>query len=547
MERDVMEFDVAIVGGGPAGLSAACKIKQLANEKGTDISVVVIEKGSDIGAHIFSGAVVEPSSLELLFPDWKEKGAPLTNAVEEDDFYFLRSAKSGIKLPNLFIPKPMHNKGNYIASVGDLCKWLAEQAENLGVDIFCGFTASELLYGDNDEVIGILTGDMGIDREGEPKDSFVPGVEIHAKYTLLTEGCRGHLGKVLVEKYDLNNGKDPQHYGLGIKETWKIPEQKSQPGLVVHGAGWPLGSESGGFFLYHGENNTVSVGLISDLNYKNPYFSPFEAFQQMKHHPVILQYLEGGERLSYGARAIAKGGFNSLPKMTAPGAMLLGCDAGTLNFSKIKGTHTAMMSGMLAAGVVAEVLEKGEPGGQDLVQFEQVFTESSLYTELFKARNFGPHLHRYGSLIGGALNYVDQNVVSLPYTLHDRKPDYDSLDRKSQAKFLEYPKPDNVISFDRLSSLFLSGVNHEENQPCHLILSHKNVPIDVNVEYYDEPAQRYCPAGVYEVLDKGDGSKTLQINAQNCLHCKTCDIKDPTQNITWTPPEGGGGPNYISQ
>ena len=551
MEREFMEFDVVIVGAGPAGLSAACRIKQQAVDAGQEISVCVVEKGSEVGAHILSGAVFEPRALEELFPDWKELGAPLNTPVKRDDIYMLTSEEKSTKLPDLFVPKTMHNEGNYIISLGNLCRWLAQQAENLGVEVYPGFAAQEALIDENGVVHGILTGDLGVDREGNPKEGFyTPGMELRAKYTLFAEGCRGHIGKQLIQRYKLASEADAQHYGIGIKEIWDIDPAKHEQGLVVHTAGWPLditgNQNTGGSFLYHLENNQVVVGLIVDLSYSNPHLSPFDEFQRYKHHPVIKQYLEGGKRVSYGARAICKGGLNSLPKMVFPGGALIGCDLGTLNFAKIKGSHTAMKSGMLAADAVVEALKAGRDGGDELTGYVDSFKSSWLYDELFKSRNFGPAIHKFGVLAGGAFNYMDQNWFGgkIPVTLHDTKPDYACLKKASEAPKIAYPKPDGVISFDKLSSVFMSNTNHEEDQPVHLRLKDPSIPIEKNLPLYDEPAQRYCPAGVYEVVDNDDGSKRFQINAQNCVHCKTCDIKDPSQNINWVAPEGTGGPNY---
>ncbi|AXA25878.1 electron transfer flavoprotein-ubiquinone oxidoreductase [Pseudomonas putida] len=551
MEREYMEFDVVIVGAGPAGLSAACRLKQKAAEAGNEISVCVVEKGSEVGAHILSGAVFEPRALNELFPDWKELGAPLNTEVKRDDIYVLKDQGSSVKVPDLFVPKTMHNQGNYIISLGNLCRWLAQQAENLGVEIYPGFAAQEALFDENGVVRGIVTGDLGVDREGQPKDGlYTPGMELRAKYTLFAEGCRGHIGKQLIKRFDLDSEADVQHYGIGIKEIWEIDPSKHEQGLVVHTAGWPLdvvsAENTGGSFLYHLENNQVVVGLIVDLSYANPYLSPFDEFQRLKHHPVISQYLEGGKRISYGARAICKGGLNSLPKMVFNGGALIGCDLGTLNFAKIKGSHTAMKSGMLAADAVADALFAGSEGGDALNSYVEAFKASWLYEELYASRNFGPAMHKFGPLFGAAFNYVDQNWFGgkLPLTLHDTKPDYACMKLAADAKKIDYPKPDGKLSFDKLSSVFLSSTNHEEEQPCHLKLTDPNVPIATNLPLYDEPAQRYCPAGVYEVVTQEDGSKRFQINAQNCVHCKTCDIKDPSQNITWVTPEGAGGPNY---
>lgn len=548
MEREYMEFDVVIVGAGPAGLSAACRLKQKAADAGQEISVCVVEKGSEVGAHILSGAVFEPRALNELFPNWKELEAPLNTAVKRDDIYLLKNAESASKLPNAFVPKTMHNEGNYIISLGNLCRWLAQQAENLGVEIYPGFAAQEALIDEEGVVKGILTGDLGVDREGNPKEGmYTPGMELRAKYTLFAEGCRGHIGKQLISRFQLNASVDPQHYGIGIKELWDIDPAKHEQGLVVHTAGWPLDDENtGGSFLYHLENNQVVVGLIVDLSYSNPHLSPFDEFQRYKHHPVIKQYLEGGKRVSYGARAIAKGGLNSLPKMVFKGGALIGCDAGTLNFAKIKGSHTAMKSGMLAAEAVADALLAGREGGDELTAYEEGFKNSWLYDELYKSRNFGAAIHKWGAVKGGAFNFIDQNIFGgkIPFTLHDTKPDHACLKLADEAKKIDYPKPDGKLSFDKLSSVFLSNTNHEEEQPVHLKLTDPSIPIEKNLPMYDEPAQRYCPAGVYEVVANDDGSKRFQINAQNCVHCKTCDIKDPAQNITWVAPEGAGGPNY---
>lgn len=539
MEHEVMEFDVLIVGAGPAGLASACRLKQL----DPDLNVCVVEKGSEVGAHILSGAVIDPKALHELFPDWQEMGAPLTTAADQDEIVLLKDKNTSVKIPNWMAPKTMHNKGNYIASLGNLARWLAEQAENMGVEIFPGFTAADLVYDANGRVQGVITGDMGIGSDNMPKDSYMPGMALHAKFTIFAEGCRGHLGKELINKFYLDQDRDPQHYGIGLKELWDIDPEKHKPGLVIHGSGWPLeGDTSGGFFLYHTDNNQVAVGLIIDLNYSNPWISPFEEFQQLKHHPVLSQYLEGGKRVSYGARAIAKGGFNSLPKMQFPGGLLIGCDAGTLNFSRIKGTHTAMKSGMIAAEAIFEALSNDRAEAE---HFEQMYKDSWLYRELFSSRNFGPALHKFGRWLGGAFNTVDQNLFGgkLPVTLHDRLEDHANLKQANESKTIFYPKPDGKLSFDKLSSVYLSNTNHEEDQPCHLQLSKEELPLTVNIPLYEEPAQRYCPAGVYEVTEDETG-KRLQINGQNCLHCKTCDIKDPCQNIQWVPPEGGGGPNY---
>ena len=548
MERESMEVDVVIVGAGPSGLATACRLGQIAQETGQEISVVVVEKGSEVGAHILSGAVLEPRALNELFPNWQELGAPVNTKVTGDDIFFLTGPEKAQKVPNMFVPKTMHNEGNYIISLGNLCRWLGEQAEGLGIEVFPGFAATEVLYNEDGSVKGIATGDSGIGHDGEHKPSYTPGMELHAKYTIFSEGCRGHLGKQLQEKYNLREGTDPQHYGIGIKELWDIDPAKHEPGLVVHTTGWPLKEtgSTGGSFLYHLENGQVYVGLITDLSYSNPHLSPFEEFQRLKLHPEIKKHLEGGKRVSYGARAITKGGYNALPKMSFPGGLLLGCDAGTLNGSKIKGSHTAMKSGMLGAEAVFEALKDGK-SGEEISSFQKKFEDSWLFKELYAERNFGPAMHKFGNIVGGAIAYFEQNILrgSLPITFHDTTPDYATMKPAAECKKVTYPKPDNTLTFDRLSSVFISNTNHEEDQPVHLKLTDPDLPIRDNLPKYDEPAQRYCPAGVYEVVEKDDGSgKRFQINAQNCVHCKTCDIKDPAQNINWVTPEGGGGPNY---
>jgi electron-transferring-flavoprotein dehydrogenase len=540
-----MEFDVVIVGAGPAGLSTACKLMQLAQQSEQDLMVCVVEKGSEVGAHILSGAVFETKALDELFPDWQERDAPLTTKVSEDHIYLLRDHTKATKLPNFITPKTMHNDGNYIVSMGNVCRWLADQAEQLGVEVFPGFAAASLIYNEDGSIGGVITGDMGISLEGEHKDSYMPGMELRAKYTVFAEGCRGHLGKELIAKYELDKSSTPQHYAIGFKEIWDVKPENHQEGLVVHTAGWPLDDATGGSYLYHAENNQILVGLIVDLNYKNPYLSPFDEFQRVKHHPVIKQYLDGGKRVSYGARAIAKGGYNALPKMVFPGGLLIGCDAGTLNFAKIKGNHTAMKSGMLAAESIAESLFSDQQSAQ-LDSFTEKYTNSWLYDELYRSRNFGPAMHKLGTFWGGVFNTIDQNMFSgkMFINLTDETTDHDGMKLAAESQTINYPKPDGILSFDKLSSVFLSNTNHEEDQRCHLQLKDKTIPININLANYDEPAQRYCPAGVYEVVEDSEGTPQFQINAQNCVHCKTCDIKDPSQNIRWFVPEGAGGPNY---
>ncbi|MCC5858992.1 MAG: electron transfer flavoprotein-ubiquinone oxidoreductase [Ectothiorhodospiraceae bacterium] len=542
-----MEFDVVIVGAGPSGLATACRLGQIAQETGQELSIVVVEKGSEVGAHILSGAVLEPRALNELFPDWKDRGAPLNVPVKEDEILYMRGPEKASRVPGMFVPKTMHNEGNYIVSLGNVCRWLAEQAEALGVEVFPGFAAAEVLFDDDGAVCGIATGDVGIGADGKPKPNHEPGMELRAKYTVFSEGCRGHLGKQLMEKYQLREGVDPQHYGLGVKELWEIDPEKHREGLVMHSAGWPL-TESrslGGGFLYHLDNNQVALGLITDLCYENPYVSPFEEMQRWKTHPAVRKYLEGGKRISYGARAISKGGLQSLPKMHFPGGLLVGCDAGTLNFAKIKGSHTAMKSGMIAAEVLAEAIKAGR-ANDELSEYKAAFEGSWIHEELHKQRNFGPYQHKFGNFVGSGLAVVDINWLGgrMPFTLRDPKPDHDTLKPASECKPINYPKPDGKLTFNRLDSVFISNTNHEEDQPCHLQLKDPDIPIQTNLPKWAEPAQRYCPAGVYEVVENDDGSKRFQINAQNCVHCKTCDIKDPTQNINWVTPEGGGGPNY---
>ncbi|VAW36654.1 Electron transfer flavoprotein-ubiquinone oxidoreductase [hydrothermal vent metagenome] len=540
-----MEFDVIIVGGGPSGLSAAIKLAQISKEKGKDWQIALVEKGSEIGAHIISGAVVEPTALNELFPNWQELGAPMTTAVTDDEFHYLRCQQKSIKIPHMFIPAPMKNTGNYIISLGNLCRWLGEQAENLDINIFPGFPASEIIFAENNQVKGIITQDMGLDVDGKQKTGFEAGYELLAKHTIFAEGCRGHLGKQLIEKFKLDADSDPQHYGLGIKEVWQIDEAKSKPGKVVHTLGWPLDNHTeGGGFLYHLETGKVALGFIVALNYDNPYLSPFEEFQRWKHNPVIKNIINGGKRIAYGARAMNKGGLQSLPKLEVAGAYLTGCEAGFLNPAKIKGTHTAMKTGMIAAQSIAKNLLK-EDVNDVTTNFTADIKSSWVYTELKRSRNFEPGLNKFGTFFGAAFAFIDQNIFrgKLPFTLHNTKADYACLKLAAESNKINYAKPDNKISFDRLSSVFLSSTNHEENQPCHLKLADADIPIDENLPKWAEPAQRYCPASVYEVIEENNIVK-FRINAQNCVHCKSCDIKDPSQNITWVTPEGGGGPNY---
>jgi electron-transferring-flavoprotein dehydrogenase len=545
-----MEFDMVVVGGGPAGLATAIKFAQMAAEAGEEYSVCLVEKGSEIGAHILSGAVVEPRALDELFPDWKNMGAPLDNPVTEDDVYYLIDDRQGMRLPSFVVPTALHNKGNHAVSLGNLCRWLGEQAEELGVNIFPGFAASEVLYNEDGSIKGVATGDMGVGADGEHKSTYTPGYELHAKYTVFAEGCRGHLGKQVIEKFDLRANADTQHYAIGLKEIWDINPDKHVPGKVMHTVGWPLGhfpgGTIGGSFLYHLENNQIAIGLVVDLGYKNPHLSPYDEFQRFKHHNIIKPFLEGGTRVAYGARAVAKGGLQSLPKLIMPGGLMVGDDAGFLNNLKQKGTHTAMKTGMMAAESVFAAIKSGSSGGEELDSFTTAFEASWVHEEMYKARNTVPALHKLGLFMGSAFTWVDQYIFrgKLPFTFYDPKPDHEQLKLASKSKKPDYPKPDGVISFDKLSSVFISNTSHEEDQPCHLQLTDPSIPIESNLPLYDEPAQRYCPAGVYEIIEEEDGSKRFQINAQNCVHCKTCDIKDPAQNITWVVPEGTGGPNY---
>ena len=547
IERETMSVDILIIGAGPAGLATACRLMQLSIEHNHPLQILVLEKGADIGAHTLSGAVIETRALDELFPDWSNQGAPLLTPVSEDEFFFFTGPKNAFKVTNALLPRTMHNKGNYIVSLSKVVRWLGEQAESLGVDIYPGFAASELLFADDGSVQGVITGEMGLSADGQKKSTYEPGMELHARYTVFAEGCRGHLGKQLIDTYGLDIDATVQHYAIGLKELWEIPQDKHRPGLVMHAAGWPLSEHgaSGGSFLYHLEDCQVALGLIVDLNYDNPYLSPFDELQRFKLHPRVNHYLDGGRRIGYGARAITKGGFNALPKMSLPGGLLVGCDAGTLNFAKIKGTHTAMKSGMIAAETLFKAVSEGDPGGKDHAEYQTALSLSWLYPELKSARNFGPALHRMGTVLGGAFNFIDQNLFrgKLPFTLKDHSIDSRSLKAACDSKAIEYPRADGVLTFDKNASVFLTNTNHEEDQPVHLRLRDADIPLAVNLPRWAEPAQRYCPAGVYEIIEDDSGSR-FQINAQNCIHCKTCDIKDPSENITWVTPEGGGGPNY---
>ena len=545
-ERESMPYDIVIVGGGPAGLSAAIRLKQLANDAGQELAVCVLEKGSEIGAHILSGAVIDPKALDELLPDWRDQGCSLAETPVTDNQHWFLTKSGKISMPHLMTPGWMHNRGTYTGSLGNLCRWLAEQAEGLGVEIFPGFAAAEILYNEDGSVKGVATGDMGIDREGNRKPDYQPGLELHAKYTFFAEGARGHLTKILKRQFALDAECEPQVYGLGMKELWDINPDMHQPGLVIHSQGWPLTDAYGGGFLYHQSNGQVAIGFVVGLGYRNPHLYPFEEFQRWKQHPDIRKYLEGGRRVSYGARAINEGGWQSIPKLAFPGGALIGCSAGFVNVPRIKGTHTAMKSGMLAAEAAFEAIQQ-ERARDVLNDYEDRLRTSWIATELQLVKNAEPLLSKFGNTIGTLLAGIDMWMrtlkIGLPFTMK-HQPDHAKIWRKEQCEKIAYPKPDGVISFDRLSSVFLSNTNHEEDQPVHLQLKDPAIPISYNLPLYDEPAQRYCPAGVYEVVGEEEGDPRFQINAQNCVHCKTCDIKDPTQNINWVVPEGGGGPNY---
>ena len=547
MSRESMEFDVVVIGAGPAGLATACRLAQLARAANRELTIGVVEKGAAVGAHIVSGAVFEPRALDELFPDWRERGAPVKTPVMAERVEWLRSAGGSLRLPEALVPRALHNRGNFVISLGDLCQWLASQAEALGCNVLPGFAAADVLY-DGDRVAGVVTGELGVARDGSHKPGYQPGYELRAKYTVFAEGCRGHLGRRLETRFDLRADADPQHFGIGFKEIWQIDSAKHRPGEIVHTLGWPLDAATdGGGFVYHAADARVYVGFIVGLGYRNPHLDPFAEFQRWKQHPRIRELLAGGERLAYGARAVNKGGLQSLPKLSIPGGVLVGCEAGFLNPAKIKGSHTAMKTGMLAAeAIFAALALEGAAADAELARYGERVRASWVWDELYRGRNFSAGIAKLGTLLGGALAFVEQNLLRgrAPWTLRNPSADYARLRPAATSARPKYAKPDGVTSFDRASSVFLSSTAHEENQPSHLKLEDPTVPIALNLPRFDEPAQRYCPAGVYEVVSDASGPARFQINATNCVHCKTCDIKDPAQNITWVPPEGGGGPNY---
>lgn len=548
MAREIIEFDVVIVGAGPAGLAAACRLGQLARATGTSIEVCVVEKGAEVGSHIISGAVFEPRALTELFDDWSERGAPVEVPVGADRLFWLADRNKAWRLPRGLVPRSLRNDGNYIISLGALCRWLAQQAEAYGCNVLSGFAVTSVLVDAGNRVVGVITGDRGFDRNGKPKPGAESGYELRAKYVIFAEGCRGSLMHELEARFALRGGADPQHYGIAFKEIWEVDPARHELGRIDHTLGWPLGTNAeGGGFIYHAERGSVSVGLVVSLNYRNPSLDPFEEFQRWKHHPLVSATLAGGRRIAYGARAVNRGGLQSLPKLTMPGGLLVGCEAGFLVPAKIKGTHTALKSGMLAAESIHAAMESGDPGGGDLRTYTDSVRASWLWEELASTRNFAPSVSRFGSVLGGALTFVEQNLLrrSLPFTLRNARRDRDALRKSAECERIVYSAPDSTLSFDRLSSVYLANTQHEENQPQHLLVADASLPVGRHLADYDEPAQRYCPAGVYEIVREADGERRFQINAANCIHCKTCDIKDPSGNIRWVPPEGGSGPNYV--